>query len=48
MKEINIGNGNINYFHKVNQNDNDLSFNRLCKIQQLIKTQSNLKELCKI
>jgi uncharacterized protein YeeX (DUF496 family) len=28
-------------------NDNEKSFNRLCKLQQLIKTESALNELCK-
>ena len=46
MKENNIINENINNINKINYN-NDLSFKRLQKLQQLIKTEVNLKDLCK-
>jgi hypothetical protein len=29
-------------------NNNETSFNRLCKLQQLLKTESALNELCKL
>ena len=31
-----------------NNIDDEKSFNRLCKLQQLIKTESALNELCKV
>ena len=47
MKENNIINENLDNIHEIN-NNNDLSFKRLQKLQQLIKTETNLKDLCKI
>lgn len=32
---------------KINSNDNDKTFNKICKLQKLIKKQAALKELCK-
>ena len=47
MKENNIINENLDNIHEIN-NYNDLSFKRLQKLQQLIKTETNLKEIRKI
>ena len=32
---------------KINSSDNDKTFNKICKLQKLIKKQAALKELCK-
>ena len=48
MKENNIINENLDNIHEINNNNNNLSFKRLQKLQQLIKTETNLKDLCKI
>jgi hypothetical protein len=38
---------NLNKLKKEVINEEDCSFNRLCKLQKLIKRESALKELCK-
>ena len=47
MKENNIINENINNIQEIN-NNKDISFKRLQKLQKLIRTEVYLKDLCKI
>ena len=47
--EILKNNDKVNKFEKnENINNNENTFERICKIQKLIKKESALKELCKI
>ena len=47
MKENDIIQEQNNSILNIDKDKNDLSFNRLVKLQNLVKNESSMKELCK-
>ena len=47
MKENDIIQEQNNSILNIDKDKNDLSFNRLVKLQNLVKDESSMKELCK-
>ena len=47
MKENDIIQEQNNSILDIDKDKNDLSFNRLVKLQNLVKNESSMKELCK-